>query len=68
MERITITSTRYHMHYDTFFLSLAWFGGYWQRIITCYTVKFIKKVYINIFLEKLTAVRGNPLQIASKPY
>ena len=36
MERITIASTRYHMHYHTFSLRLAWFGGYFQRVTTRY--------------------------------
>ena len=36
MEYITITSTRYHMCYYLFSLSLAWFGGYLQRFTTRY--------------------------------
>ena len=44
MERINITSTRYHMRYQTFSLNLAWFGGYLQRLPRV-IVKLIKKVY-----------------------
>ena len=32
MECITITLIRCHMRYRTFSLSLAWFGGYLQRV------------------------------------
>ena len=66
MERITVTSTGYHMRYYTFSLSLAWFGGYLQRVITRCRQIYFKKC-ISIFF-KLTVTRGNPLQIAPKPY
>ena len=42
MERITITSTRYHICYHTFSLSLAWFEGYLQRVTTRYRQIFKK--------------------------
>ena len=64
MERITITSMRYHMCYHTFCLSLAWFGGYWQRVTTPYRQIYKKKYY---FFKKMTVTRGNPLQRAPKP-
>ena len=57
---------RYHMRYDTFSLSLAWFGDYLQRFTTRYR-QIYEKMYTNSFLKKLTVTRGNPLQIASKP-
>ena len=67
MESITITSTHYHMRYDTryiHFLSglhgLGLFAtGYHVLLSNLY-----KKMYINIFLNKLTVARGNPLQVA----
>ena len=67
MERITVTSTGYHMRYYTFSLSLAWFGGYLQRVTTRYRQIYFKNVY-QYFLKKLTVTRGNPLKIAPKPY
>ena len=66
MQRIAITSTCYHMRYHTFSLRLAWSGSYLERITTRYS-QIYKKMYINIFLKKLTVTRGNPLQIAPKP-
>ena len=36
MQRVIITSTCYHTGYHTFSLSLAWFGGYLQRVTTRY--------------------------------
>ena len=63
MERITITSTRYHMRYHIFSLSLGWFGGYLQRVTTHYG-QIYKKMYIKTFLEKLVVTRRKPLQIA----
>ena len=66
MQRVTITSTCYHMRYHTFSLSLAWSGGYLERITMRYS-QIYKKIHINIFLKKLTVTRGNPLQIAPKP-
>ena len=54
------------MCYHTFPLSLAWFGGYLQRVTTRYRQTY-KKMYINILLKKLTVTRGNPLQIGTKP-
>ena len=62
MEHITITSMHYHMRYHTFSPRLALFGSYLQRV----TVKFIKKMYITIFLKKLTVMRGNSLPVAPK--
>ena len=67
MERITVTSTGYHMRYYTFSLSLAWFGGYLQRVTTRCRQIYLKNVYQH-FLKKLTVTRGKPLQIAPKPY
>ena len=67
MQRVTKNSTSYHMRYDTFSLSLAWFWGYLQWLATRYCQIYKKKMYINTFLKKLTVMRGNPLQIASKP-
>ena len=52
MERITITSVRYHMRYHTFSLSLAWFRGYLQPVTTRYR-QIYKKMYINIFFKKI---------------
>ena len=66
MERITITSTHYHMRCHTFSLSLAWFGGYLQWVTTRYR-QIYKKMYIKTFLEKLVVTRRNPLQTAPKP-
>ena len=45
MEGITITSTCYHMSYHTFYLSLAWFRGYFQRVTTRYRQIYYKNVY-----------------------
>ena len=45
MERITVTSTGYHMRYYTFSLSLAWFGGYLQRVTTRCRQIYLKNVY-----------------------
>ena len=50
MERITITSRRYHMRYHTFPISLAWFGGYLQRVTTRYR-QIYKKMYMSVFLQ-----------------
>ena len=63
MQPVTITSTCYHTRYHTFSLSLAWFGAICNTLQRV-TVKFIKKMYINIFFKKLMVTRGNPLQIA----
>ena len=60
MQRITITSTRYHARYRTFSPSLA----YLQRITTFYCQIYFEKTYINIFLKKLMITCGNALQIA----
>ena len=51
MERITITSTRYRMRYHTFSPSLAWFGGYLQRVTTRYRQIYEKNVYKYFFLK-----------------
>ena len=40
-------STRYHMRYHTFSLSLAWFRGYLQRVILRYC-QIYKKMYTDI--------------------
>ena len=52
MQHVAITSKRYRTHYRTFSLSLAWFGGYLQRLATRYRQVY-KKVNINIFLKKI---------------
>ena len=62
MQCVTTTSTCYHTRYRTFSLSLVWFGAFWNAL-PCVTVKFIKKMYINIFSKKVKVTRGNPLQI-----
>ena len=41
--------------------SMVW--GYWQCVTTRYH-QIYKKIYINIFLKKMTVTRGNALQIA----
>ena len=66
MERVTITSMYNHTCYHTFSLSLAWFGGYLQRVTTCYR----QYIFLNIntyFFINLMVTRGNPLRIALKP-
>ena len=60
MQRVTITSMRYHMRYHTrshcsFSLSLAWFGAICIELLRV-TVKFIKNIYYIIF-KKLTVTR-----------
>ena len=45
MERITITSLHYHMCYYTSSLSLAWFGGYLERVTKLYRQIGKKNVY-----------------------
>ena len=52
MQHVAITSKRYRTHYRTFSLSLAWFGGYLQRLATRYRQVY-KKVNINIFFKKI---------------
>ena len=47
MQHVTITSTCYHKRYHTFSLSLAWFGGYLQRV-TMHSHQIYKNVYINL--------------------
>ena len=49
MQCVTITSRRYHMRYHTFPISLAWFGGYLQRVTTRYRQIYKKIVYECIF-------------------
>ena len=60
MQRVTITSVRYHTfyhtRYHTFSLSSTWFGGYLQRVTTRCRQIFLK-MYIDIFLKKLTVTR-----------
>ena len=51
-----------HTRYHTFSLSLAWFGGYLQRVTTRYR-QIYKKIYMNIFLKRIMAAGGNALQI-----
>ena len=46
LQCVTITSTCYHTRYCTFSPNLAWFWAIWTRY---HGVKFIKKMYINIF-------------------
>ena len=48
MQRITIASMRYHTHYSTFSLSLAWFGGYFEWGTMRYR-QISNKMYVNIF-------------------
>ena len=62
MQRVTITSTCYHMHYHTFSLRLAWLGTICNALPRA-TVKFIKKYILIGFLKK-TVTRSNTLQIA----
>ena len=50
MQRVNITSTCYYTRYRTFSLSLAWFGDIYNALPRV-TVKFNKKMYINIFLK-----------------
>ena len=50
MQRVNITSTRYHTLYHTFSLSLAWFGAICNKLPHV-TVKFIKKCIL-IFIKK----------------
>ena len=47
MGRSTITLTCYHTHYCTISLSLAWFGGYLQRVTTRYRQFFWKNINIH---------------------
>ena len=63
MQNVTITSMCYFTCYHTFSLSLAWFGAICNALPRV-TIKFIKKIYINIFFKKMTVTRGNALQIA----
>ena len=44
--------------------SMVW--GYLQHVTTRYH-QIYKKIYINIFLKKMTVTHGNALQIAQKP-
>ena len=67
MQHVSITTIRYHTHYRSFSISLARFGGYLQRLPHV-TIKFIKKMYINIFLKKLTITPDNPFQITPEPW
>ena len=46
--------------------SLAWFGAICNGLPHV-TVKFILKMYINIFLKQMLVTRSNPLQIAHIP-
>ena len=63
MKNVTITSMCYFTRYHTFYLSLAWFGAICNALPRV-TIKFIKNIYINIFLKKMTVTRGNAFQIA----
>ena len=47
MQHVNITSMRYHKHYRTFFLSLAWFGAICNGLPSI-IVKFVKN-NIDIF-------------------
>ena len=67
MQNVTITSMCYFTRYHTFSLSLAWFGAIWNALPRV-TIKFIKNIYINIFLKKMTVTRGNKLQIAQENF
>ena len=62
MEHVTITSTCYLTCYNTFTLSLAWFGAI-SNALQRITVKFIKKYILIFFLKKMMVTRGNALQI-----
>ena len=55
IQRVTITSTRYHMRCSTFSLSLAWFGAICNRLLRV-TVNFTKKCTL-LFLKKMVATR-----------
>ena len=63
MQNVAVTSTCYFTCYHTFSLSLTWFGAICNALPRI-TLKFIKKIYINLFLKKMTVTRGNALQIA----
>ena len=63
MQRVTITSSCYRIQYHTFSRSLAWSRAICDAL-TRIAVKFIKKIYINIFFKKMTVTRGKALQIA----
>ena len=52
MEYVIKTLTYYHTRFRTFSLSLAWFGGYLQRVTTRYRQFFSKKILIYIFFNK----------------
>ena len=62
MQNVTITLMCYFMCYNTFSLSLAWFGAICNALPRV-TIKYIKK-YISIFFKKMTVTCGNALQIA----
>ena len=55
MQNVAIISMCYFMCYHTVSLSLSWFGRYRQ---------IYKKIYINIFLKKMTVTQDHALQIA----
>ena len=50
MQRITITSTRYHTPYRTISVILVWVVAICNGLSRI-TIKFIKKFYIHIFLR-----------------
>ena len=56
MECATITLTCYHTRFHTFSLSLAWFGGYLERVTMRYRQFFLKNINIH-FCNKFD---GNP--------
>ena len=62
MERITITSTHYHMRHHPFSLTLVWFGGDLQWATTRHH-QIYQTMFINIFFKKMTLTRGNQLQM-----
>ena len=62
MQRVTISSTRYHTHYlITFCLSVAWFGAICNTLSRL-TIKFIKRILI--CFKKIKVKRDYALQIA----
>ena len=54
-ERVTITSTCYHMHYHTSSISLEWFGAICNALPRV-TVEFTKKYILKLKKERLRVV------------
>ena len=51
MECVTIALTCYHTSYCKFSFSLAWFGGYLQRVTTRYRQFFKKNINVHFFYK-----------------